>query len=44
MPEGRKDFRSALGPVIEVRGREAMRSTSRSHEHQLLGAFTKRPN
>jgi hypothetical protein len=44
MPEGRKDFRGALGSVIEVRGREAARSVGRAHEHQLLGALTKRPS
>jgi hypothetical protein len=44
MPESRTDFRRALGSVIEARGREATRSIGRSHEHKLLGAFTKRPN
>jgi hypothetical protein len=44
MPESRTDFRRALGSVIEARGREATRSIARSHEHKLLGAFTKRPN
>lgn len=44
MPESKNDFRKALGSVIEARGREATRSIARNHEHQLLGAFTKRPN
>jgi len=44
MPESRNDFRRALGSVIDVRGREATRNVARSHEYQLLGAFTKRPN
>lgn len=44
MPESRNDFRRALGSVIDARGREATRSIARSHEHKLLGAFTKRPN
>jgi hypothetical protein len=44
MPESRTDIRRALGSVIEARGREATRSAAHSHEHKLLGAFTKRPN
>ena len=44
MPDSKNDFRKALGGVIEARGREASRSVGRSHEHLLLGAFTKRPN
>jgi hypothetical protein len=44
MPESKNDFRRALGSVIEARGREATRRIGRSHEYQLLGAFTKRPN
>ena len=44
MPESKNDFRRALGSVIEARGREAGRSIGRAHEHQLLGAFTKRPS
>ena len=43
MPESKIDFRRALGAVIEARGREAGRSIARTHEYQLLGAFTKRP-
>ena len=43
MPESKNDFRRALSSVIEVRGREATRNIARAHEHQLLGAFTKRP-
>jgi hypothetical protein len=44
MPESNTDFRRALGSVIEVRGREATRQIKARHEHQLLGAFTKRPS
>jgi hypothetical protein len=44
MPESKNDFRRALGAVIAVRGREAARQIKARHEHQLLGAFTKRPN
>lgn len=44
MPDSKNDFRRALGSVIDVRGREATRTVARIHEHQLLGAFTKRPN
>ena len=44
MPESKNDFRRALGAVIDARGREAGRRIARNHEHQLLGAFTKRPN
>jgi hypothetical protein len=29
--------------VIDVRGREATRRVSARHQHQLLGALTKRP-
>jgi hypothetical protein len=43
MPDSKTDFRRALGAVIEVRGREAGRNIARHHEHQLLGALTKRP-
>lgn len=44
MPESKIDFRRALSSVLEARGRESTRSIKRSHEHLLLGAFTKRPN
>ena len=44
MPETKNTVRRALGSIIEARGREATRSIARNHEHQLLGAFTKRPN
>ncbi|HQZ13655.1 MAG TPA: hypothetical protein PK286_12300 [Devosia sp.] len=44
MPESKNDYRKALGAVIDARGREATRRISARHEHQLLGAFTKRPN
>ena len=43
MPESKNDYRRALGAVIDVRGREATRRASTRHEHQLLGALTKRP-
>ena len=38
-----RDFRKALGSVIEARGRESSRQVSYRMQHQLLGAFTKRP-
>lgn len=44
MPENKSDFRIALSAVIDARGREATRNIGRTHEHQLLGAFTRRPN
>lgn len=44
MPESKIDFRKALGSVIDVRGREANRQVGHRYEHQLIGAFTKRPN
>lgn len=44
MPESKNDFRKALIGVVEARSREATRSIGRTHEHLLLGAFTKRPN
>lgn len=43
MPDSKNDYRRALGAVIDVRGREATRRVSARHEHQLLGALTKRP-
>lgn len=44
MPESKNDYRRALSSVIDARGREATRRIRARHEHQLLGAFTKRPN
>jgi hypothetical protein len=44
MPESKNDYRRALSSVVDVRGREATRRINARHEHQLLGAFTKRPN
>jgi hypothetical protein len=44
MPESKNDFRQALSPVIEARGREATRRISARHQHLLIGALTKRPN
>ncbi|MHB1103298.1 MAG: hypothetical protein ACYC0C_11120 [Devosia sp.] len=44
MPESKNDFRKALGAVIDVRGREATRQAGHRYQHQLIGAFTKRPN
>ena len=43
MPESKIDFRKALSCVIEARGREATRQTGHRYEHQLIGAFTRRP-
>jgi hypothetical protein len=43
MPESKNDFRKALGSVIFVRGREASRQAGSRYDHQLIGAFTKRP-
>ena len=44
MPESKNDHRKALGSVIDVRGREVTRQAVHRFEHQLIGAFTKRPN
>ncbi len=44
MPESKNDFRKALGSVIEARVRETSRTSGYRFEHQLIGAFTKRPN
>ena len=44
MPESKNDFRKALGSVIDARSREVSRQGSHRFEHQLIGAFTKRPN
>jgi hypothetical protein len=43
MTESKNDFRKALGSIIDVRGREHSRQVSYRMQHQLIGAFTKRP-
>lgn len=43
MTESRNDFRKALGAVIDASGRESRRQVSYRMQHQLIGAFTKRP-
>jgi hypothetical protein len=43
MTESNNDFRKALGSVLEARGRESSRQVSYRMQHQLIGAFTKRP-
>ncbi|WP_280516633.1 hypothetical protein [Devosia pacifica] len=43
MTESKNDFRRALGAVIDARGRETARHGSYRMQHQLIGAFTKRP-
>jgi hypothetical protein len=43
MTESRQDFRKALGSVIDARGRESTRQVTYRMQHQLIGAFTKRP-
>lgn len=43
MTESKNDFRKALGSVIDARGRESSRQVSYRMQHQLIGAFTKRP-
>jgi hypothetical protein len=43
MPESKNNFRHALGAVIDARGRESSRQVASRMQHQLLGAFTKRP-
>ena len=40
MTESKNDFRKALG---SARGRESSRQVSYRMQHQLIGAFTKRP-
>lgn len=44
MPESKNDYRKALGSVIDARVREVSRQGAHRFEHQLIGAFTKRPN
>jgi hypothetical protein len=44
MTSGQTDFRKSIEGVTLARGREVTRQISRTHEHLLLGAFTKRPN
>jgi len=43
MTESMNDFRKTLGSVIDARGRESNRQVSYRMQHQLIGAFTKRP-
>lgn len=43
MTESKNGFRSVLGGLIDVRGREATRQVSYRMQHQLIGAVTKRP-
>ncbi|HEY4199731.1 MAG TPA: hypothetical protein VGM83_04145 [Devosiaceae bacterium] len=43
MPERKNDFRNALSAVIDARTRESQRQVNFRMQHQLLGAFTKRP-
>jgi hypothetical protein len=43
MTESKNDFRRTLGSVIDARGRESGRQVSYRMQHQLIGAFTKRP-
>ncbi|MDB5623861.1 MAG: hypothetical protein JWR39_2424 [Devosia sp.] len=43
MAENKIDFRRALGSVVDARGRESRRQVSYHMQHQLIGAFTKRP-
>lgn len=37
------DVRKSLGAVIDASGRETQRQVSYRMQHQLIGAFTKRP-
>lgn len=43
MPENTTSPRRSLSAVIDLRGREAHRHSAGRMQHQLLGAFTKRP-
>ena len=43
MTESKTGFRTALGGLIDARGREATRQVSFRMQHQLIGALTKRP-
>lgn len=43
MGEGRNDVRKALGAVLDARCRETHRQSGCPMQHQLIGAFTKRP-
>jgi hypothetical protein len=43
MVESKTDFRKALSSIVEVKGREAGRQLGYRHQHQLIGALTKRP-
>jgi len=41
--EGKNVFSKALSSVVEARTREASRQLGYRHQHQLIGALTKRP-
>jgi hypothetical protein len=41
--EGKGVFSRALSSVVEVRTRETSRQPGYRHQHQLIGALTKRP-
>ncbi len=43
MPDSKNDFRKSLSSIIEVKAREAGRQLGYRHQHQLIGALTKRP-
>ncbi|MEQ1771028.1 MAG: hypothetical protein ABL879_14435 [Devosia sp.] len=44
MTSAQTDFRKSIEGVTLARTREVTRQIGRTHEHMLLGAFTKRPN
>ncbi len=44
MIESRPEFRRTRESLIGLVTREATRRVDRRNEHQLIGAFTKRPN
>jgi hypothetical protein len=41
--EGKGVFSRALSSVVDARTREASRQLGYRHQHQLIGALTKRP-
>ncbi|WP_280177626.1 hypothetical protein [Arsenicitalea aurantiaca] len=43
MTESKTTFRKSLDGLIAARGRESTRQVSYRMQHQLIGAFTKRP-
>ncbi len=43
MTESKNDFGKTLGSIIGANGRESSRQISYRMQHQLIGAFTKRP-